>query len=111
MRYQNHSLRSTAVELLSNADLVYIQIISVTRHRCESSLRSYWAPSVTERKRWNHLLSSEVESPQSPTTSSSNNNNTNRWKWYQASESFGLPRGLKMSHFTINGSIQLNFNK
>ena len=64
--YTNHCLRSTLVQTLSNAGLEAREIMSVSGHKSESSLQSYWAPNFNERQRWSNILAGEGTSNTKP---------------------------------------------
>ena len=55
--YTNHCLRATTIQKLSDAGLESKEIMSVTGHKNESSLRSYWRPNMDERRNWSTVLS------------------------------------------------------
>lgn len=99
--YTNHCLRSTVVQKLSDAGLEAREIISITGHKCESSLQSYWCPNYNERRCWSNILASDtaknkrVQKPESPLT---------------------VKRSANMfdpffSNCTINGDVQINVTK
>ena len=54
--YTNHSIRSTTIQKLAECGLEAREIMSVSGHKSESSLHSYWAPSLDNRKRWSNAL-------------------------------------------------------
>ena len=49
-------VRSTCIQRLAEAGLEAREIMSVSGHKNESSLRSYWAPSLDNRKSWSNAL-------------------------------------------------------
>jgi len=60
--YTNHSIRSTAITVWSNAGLSNRQIMAISGHRNEASLRSYNSrPSVNDLRLASDVLSSALD--------------------------------------------------
>ncbi|KAJ1159373.1 hypothetical protein NDU88_012040 [Pleurodeles waltl] len=54
--YTNHSIRATSIQILSDAGLETREIMTLTGHKKDLSVRAYWAPTEAQRKTWSHLL-------------------------------------------------------
>ncbi|XP_067875608.1 activating transcription factor 7-interacting protein 1-like isoform X3 [Heterodontus francisci] len=84
-RYTNHSLRTTTVRLLCDAGLGAREIMALTGHRSESSIRNYWGAAEFQYRAWSDMLdnagfnyiytapSSVAHGPQPGTSSSTGN--------------------------------------
>ncbi|KAM9333177.1 uncharacterized protein KZ484_018229 isoform 2-T2 [Pholidichthys leucotaenia] len=57
--YTNHSMRPTSIQKLFDAGLKEREIMAVTGHRSESSIKAYWRPASDNRIRWSSVLSDE----------------------------------------------------
>lgn len=55
-RYTNHSLRTTTVRLLCDAGLGAREIMALTGHRSESSIRNYWGAAEFQYRAWSDVL-------------------------------------------------------
>jgi len=59
------------VQRLSDAGLESREIMSVSGHKCESSLQSYWRPNLKQRKHWSDMHRSTC--PLAPHLDTANN--------------------------------------
>ncbi|XP_020915719.1 uncharacterized protein LOC110253182 [Exaiptasia diaphana] len=76
--YTNHSVRSTAITLWAEAGLTDRQIMAISGHRNESSLRSYHSrPSSNSLQQCSDVLSSALTEKQPQTVTQSFNSSTN----------------------------------
>ncbi|XP_059702581.1 activating transcription factor 7-interacting protein 1 isoform X2 [Haemorhous mexicanus] len=55
-RYTNHSLRTTTIQLLSEAGLGPREIMAVTGHRSESAIRHYWGSAEVRYRAWSDIM-------------------------------------------------------
>jgi len=59
--YTNHSVRATAITLWSTASLTNREVMAISGHRNESSLKSYHSmPSVTQLRKCSDVLASAL---------------------------------------------------
>ncbi|XP_069765884.1 activating transcription factor 7-interacting protein 1-like isoform X2 [Narcine bancroftii] len=81
-RYTNHSLRTTTVRLLCDAGLGAREIMALTGHRSESSIRNYWGAAEFQYRAWSDILdnagfnsmyTAPSSGPQAGTSSSTGN--------------------------------------
>ncbi|MGH0124937.1 UNVERIFIED_CONTAM: hypothetical protein FKN15_020823 [Acipenser sinensis] len=59
--YTNHCLRSTSVQMLLETCLETKEIMAMTGHKLESSIKSYWHPTLKQRKVWSSLLTAKED--------------------------------------------------
>ncbi|XP_041713026.1 uncharacterized protein LOC121546074 [Coregonus clupeaformis] len=102
--YTNHSIRTTTVQKLANADLEAREIMSVSGHWCKASRHSYWRPLLTDRKRWSNILAKNKENTAAAST-------PKRLK--QGSRSSSTDSDRYFNQCTIQGNVQINvtYNK
>ena len=63
--YTNHSVRATAITLWANTGLTYLEIMTISGHRSEASLRSYHnQPSVEQLRKCSDVLSEALSDEQ-----------------------------------------------
>ena len=105
--YTNHCIRSTTIQKLSESGLEAREIMSVSGHKSEASLSSYWAPSLEKRKRWSNMLSNSASgdsSPASSSTSSATSSSTSSPKRPRLMDTF--------NNCAFNGTVNVNvYNK
>ncbi len=105
--YTNHCIRSTTIQKLAEGGLEAREIMTVSGHRSESSLQSYWAPSLDNRKRWSNLLCAGQENKRPlEEVSLSTISNTSPAKRQRSHMDF---MNSYFSNCNFNGSMQVNF--
>ncbi|XP_056101432.1 uncharacterized protein LOC130080159 [Rhinichthys klamathensis goyatoka] len=102
--YTNHCLRSTMVQRLSDAGLESREIMSVSGHKCESSLQSYWRPNLKQRKHWSDILAATENTADSAEP-----------QLKRTALNITTVEPIEMRQIfnacTINGDVQINLNK
>lgn len=70
--YTNHSIRSATIQKLAECGLETRERMAISGHKSKSSLHSYWAPSLDNRKRWSNMLCTSCGDVRPAETSPSN---------------------------------------
>ena len=104
--YTNHCIRSTTIQKLAEVGLEAREIMTVRGHRSESSLQSYWTPSLDNRKRWSNLLCAGREHKRPLGVSLSTSSETSPAEQQRAHMDCV---NSCFNNWNFNGSMQVNF--